>query len=557
MTSTATPTDNWTKRSVVSSFIMKTEHGSPRVALFQRSDRVSTYQHHWGPISGTISRSDPTPLAAAWREMAEETTLTPASLSLLRQGKPFTFRDASVRREWTIFPFLFQLKHEPHEHQQEQQKQIQTDWEHEAWAWHDPDAVIRGDASTGSNSGNLRGVPRLAESLRRVWFENDLGPAGAGKILAEGLDVLGRDHESGARQLAGVALQVFRDVVARMDGSAAGAEGEGVQDWWAKVRFAAWHLWKNGRESMGAAILSALLAALARVEQVMQQKTDRGTLCEKVRSELNAQIAERQDSATRISQAFVAYLEKTFASKRASHEPICILTLSESSTIRQGLRDATEAGFALDLRILESRPLYEGVSLGGSLTTDLTTTAAPTIEPPPKPPPHSITIYTDASAALASSNIDLLVLGADRIAASGAVSNKTGSLPAALSAKHASPTAQVVVLGESDKIAPPGRAEDHVVEDNDASQVSRAWRAEYNSQRVRDAASTTIHQDGQGSRNGDSRAVKLAIRNIFFEWVPASLVDTYVMESGEWTTEEIAQHSAELEAEEKRLFGSL
>ncbi|KAK4119082.1 nagb/rpia/CoA transferase-like protein, partial [Parathielavia appendiculata] len=460
MASTSTTTGEWKKRSVVSSFIMQNHDGKPRVALFQRSDRVSTYKHHWAPISGSIDPSDPTPLAAAWREIAEETTLTPTALSLLRQGKPFTFHDGSVRRVWTVFPFLFRLNKETPtaETEQQQQQQIQTDWEHEAWGWHDPDAVIR-DAAAGT----LRAVPRLAESLRRVWFETDLGPA-AGKVLSDGLEALARDHESGARQLAGVALRVFQDVVARMDytyapapdddgGSAAATERE--EGWWVKVRFAAWHLWKNGRESMGAAILSVLLAALARVEQV-RQRSERGSLRENVLCELEAQIAERQESAKRISQAFAAYLNKTFASKRASHEPISILTLSESSTIRQGFRHAAEAGFVLDLRILESRPLHEGVSLTGALVNDLTTNS-----PPPGNPTHKITIYTDASAALASSDIDLLVLGADRIAASGAVSNKTGSLPAALSAKHVSPTAKVVVLGESDKIAPPGRPDDH------------------------------------------------------------------------------------------------
>lgn len=35
----------WKQRSVVSSFIMKYKDGKPRVALFQRSDKVSTYRY--------------------------------------------------------------------------------------------------------------------------------------------------------------------------------------------------------------------------------------------------------------------------------------------------------------------------------------------------------------------------------------------------------------------------------------------------------------------------------------------------------------------------------
>jgi hypothetical protein len=46
MTSTlnATEDSEWQKRSVVSSFIVKLDDGNPRVALFQRSDKVSTYR---------------------------------------------------------------------------------------------------------------------------------------------------------------------------------------------------------------------------------------------------------------------------------------------------------------------------------------------------------------------------------------------------------------------------------------------------------------------------------------------------------------------------------
>jgi translation initiation factor 2B subunit (eIF-2B alpha/beta/delta family)/8-oxo-dGTP pyrophosphatase MutT (NUDIX family) len=509
------------------------QHTSERKSTLLVPHQTLTYlRHHLGPISGSIDLSDSTPLAAAWREIAEETTLTPASLVLLRQGKSYTFRDESVRREWTVFPFLFQLK------TPEAEQQIRTDWEHEAWGWHDPDAVIR-DAA-----GTLRGVPRLAESLRRVWVETDLGPA-ASKALADGLDALARDHESGARQLAGAALQTLRDVVAQMDAT---DDGPAMEEWWAKVRFAAWHLWKNGRESMGAAILSALLAGLAMIEQRMRQR-GQGSLREDALRELDARIAARHQSAKLVSEAFAAYLEKTFALKLASHQRISILTLSESSTIRQGLRRAAESGFVLDLRILESRPLYEGVSLAGALAEELLTASSP-----PGSPRHKVTLLTDASAALASSNIDVLVLGADRIASSGAVSNKTGSLPAALSAKHVCPTAKIVVLGESDKIAPPGRPEDHVVEDNDPTQLSRAWLAEYNSVRVRNVA-PAIQAARDSSMSGS--IVEMEIRNVFFEWVPASLIDGYVMETGEWTIEQIAEHSAKLEAEEKRLFGRL
>ncbi|GAB1315329.1 hypothetical protein MFIFM68171_05539 [Madurella fahalii] len=526
----------WKKRSIASSFVFKFDNagvGGPRVALFRRSANVSTYQHRLAPISGTIDPSDPSPLDAAWREIYEETTLTPASLALQRQGKSYTFRDASVGREWTVFPFMFRLRAPGYE------QQIHLDWEHEEWGWYDPGAVIKDADAMGA-------VPRLAESLRRVWFEADIGMA-ASKVLSAGLDVLAHDHESGARQLAGVALQTLRDVVVALD-----APGDGSMDeWWTRVRFVAWHLWKNGRESMGAAIMSTLLAALAGIEKAVQQSQPQLTSWQgTVLGELDARIAARQESAKLVSRVFSTYLERTFPSKLASHEPISILTLSESSSIRQGLRYAAqESGFVLDLRILESRPLYEGVSLAGSVADDLSTAA-----PPSSTSPHRITLYSDASAALAAAGIDAVVIGADRIAASGAVSNKTGSLPAVLSTKHACPTAKVIVLGESDKVAPPGPPEDHVVEDNDPSQISRAWQGEYNGSRVRSAAAAFR---GVGLTGTGIGRVAVEIRNVFFEWVPPSLIDVYVTESGEWTAREIEQHSGKLEGEEKRLFGAL
>ncbi len=66
----------------------------------------------------------------------------------------------------------------------------------DAWGWHDPAGRRRPRDAFG-------GVPRLAESLRRVWFEKDLGDA-AGGLLARGLEKLRLDYVSGARQLAGV-----------------------------------------------------------------------------------------------------------------------------------------------------------------------------------------------------------------------------------------------------------------------------------------------------------------------------------------------------------------
>jgi len=381
------------------------------------------------------------------------------------------------------------------------EQRICIDWEHESWGWHDPDEAIR-----NLESRALNGVPRLTDSLRRVWFEYDLGPV-AGKILAEGLEKLANDYESGARQLADAALLTLKGVLQALEES---------DDVWSKLRMAAWHLCKNGRESMSAAITSVLLTGLAAVESALKESRQAALKA------LDAQLEARKESAAKVATAFAGFLERTFPEKKVS-----ILTLSESSTIRTGLLKAAQSGLTLDLRILESRPLFEGVSLAGSLSQEL------------KTGDHSITLYTDASAALAARGADVVVIGADRIASSGAVSNKTGTLPTLLSAKHISPGVKTVMLGESDKVAP-GKPEEHVVENNDPEQLRRAWRHEYNSARVCSGA------------NLDFR-----VHNVFFEWAPADLVDVYITERGEWTVHDIAQHADRLLEEETRFFGDL
>lgn len=477
-------------------------------------------------------------------------------MALIRQGKSYSFADESIGRSWTIYPFAFRLK--TPEEGGKGEGGLQIDWEHEAWGWHDPLQVEDND--------DFGGVPRLAESLRRVWFEKDLGET-AGRILSDGLQKLHNDHQSGARQLAGVALQILRDVISELDSEAP----TGV--WWAKVRSAAWHIWKNGRESMGAAIMNVLLSALSSIEETVKQHTANSNSShstewrDSVVEDLERCISLRDtESSMLVSQALAKYLESKYASNLASQKELSILTLSESSTISHSLRHLVlKSGFSLDLRVLESRPLYEGVSLCGSLAEDITEAQRSRIQggdgkyPLPK---LTISLYSEASAALASKGVDVVIIGADRIASDGAVSNKTGSLPAILSARHVASLSgaevKVVVLGESEKIAPPGNPEDHVIEENDPQQLMRAWYADYNVARVRRGAEHLADiSNGTDGYNTGNRAVEVAVHNVFFEWCSPELIDLYMTEFGQWTVEDIAKHSNHLAAEEQRFFGDL
>lgn len=253
-------------------------------------------------------------------------------------------------------------------------------------------------------------MPKLLHSLRRVWPEYDLGPE-AGKVLTNGLEILRSDHESGARQLAARAIFTLRDVIEKMDSSTAD------DFWWSNVRMTAWHLWKNGRESMGAAIVSALVTVLDCIEQQVQKEgVTNNERTRRALSVIDKCLSERDLAISRVNDTFTTYLKTLYEQRKKT---LTILTLSNSSTISTCLLNAADTlSITLDVLILESRPLCDGVTLATNVS---------------KHKNINTTIYSDASAAFAAKGVDVLVLGADRISAKGDVSNKIGSLPAVLS----------------------------------------------------------------------------------------------------------------------------
>lgn len=387
------------RRAIAGSFLFKLPDGDEKqaqVALFRRSGKVSTYQHKLAPISGSVEKDDANPLATALREINEETGLTLSSIELLRVGKPYTFVDESIGHEWIINPFGWRLKDKSEGGKGEEG--ITIDWEHEGYGWFNPLDV--------NESEEFGGVPKLVNSLRRVWPEYDLGVK-AGRHLTAGLQRLRNDHESGARQLAEVAISTLKNLIGEMDSEVIDAT------WWANVRMAAWHICKT-RESMGAAITSAIVKALDRIDAILTQDISPQEKVSQMVKVLEDQLSQRQSTTERIRSTFVDYLRQhVIQPTTESKERISVLTLSSSSTISACLlQAAVDLGISLDLRILESRPLYEGVTMASKL-----------LEMENESADLTVTIYTDASAALAANGIDVVVLGADRISSAGDVSN--------------------------------------------------------------------------------------------------------------------------------------
>ncbi|KAL4977590.1 hypothetical protein BDW66DRAFT_132020 [Aspergillus desertorum] len=530
------------RRSVVSSFIFHfptTLSDQPLIALFKRSGKVSTYKHHIAPISGTISRSDADPLAAAWRELSEETGINPSSATFWRVGKPFSFVDESVNREWTVHPFAFQLKGTAVGSRRD--SAIELDWEHDGWEWYNPADVLNGNGLKGKKE-----LPHLRESLRRVWLEGELN-ARAGKALRRGLEKLQNDHENGSHELASIALGAFRDVVENMQ------DGMGDAKWWEDVQMVAWHLVKNGRESMGAAALNALLAILEEMEEIWRLESgriDSGAewKLERMLTIIDHHLKGRKSRAGLVKDMFASYVRDHFLSEGQPRDKLTILTLSASSTIRDSIVEAFASLdiAALELRVLESRPLFEGVSVSSSILSKFKTQCK-------EPSKHlHITIYTDASAAIAAKDVDMVLVGADRISISKGVSNKTGSLPVVLCAKHAAPNASIVVLSELEKVnGENGLIDDSKQEDNDPAELIRSWRNE--GVKGLRAIEEGFHSAIRMEKSNHS----VEVRNVYFEWIPLDMVDGFVSGEGALSHRNIREKARQQDELARRYFESI
>jgi translation initiation factor 2B subunit (eIF-2B alpha/beta/delta family) len=453
--------------------------------------------------------------------------LTPQDIEFWRQGKPYSFSDPSIGRQWTIHPFAFRLKGRQEGGKGE--AAIKIDWEHEEWEWYDPKEVV--------DDEQFGGVPRLAESLRRVYFELDMNDK-ASSALQSCLEQLKTDHSSGSHELTTLALKAFRDILVHLQGDT---------HRWETTRMAAWHLWKNGRESMGSATLNAFLGVLADIDNIRTRKPE--NQWDRILTAVDHHLERRRETASHIKEAFNAYLHSDFLPNIQSQrkDKITLLTLSASSTIRDSILDAfiSLPLSHLDLRILESRPLFEGASMASSLLLEFESKF------PPSSGQHlQISVYTDASAALASKNVDFVLLGADRISSSGSVSNKTGSLPAVLCTKHISPDAKVLVFSGLEKVAEPGAEDDHPPEENDPMEVISLWvdtgvkgvgKLQERVQRTKEETSNCI----------------VEVKNVYFEWVDANMIDAFITEEGAMGATDIHNKALEVQQKADKYFGSL
>ncbi|KAK7228131.1 hypothetical protein V2G26_000301 [Clonostachys chloroleuca] len=238
--STARRAQNLQKRAVVGSFLLRRDpDGVPEVALFRRTNKVNTYQHKYATISGGIEPTDPTPLAAAKRELREETTLDANSdLRFLCRGAPYSFVDRKANYEWSVHPFAFRLP-------PGSERSIRLGFEHESYRWFPADRIPVPELAAG-----------IVESLRRVWPEGPLGRVTALSrfVLREELDT-----NSSVDAAWGAFAQAAGERLA-----------EGREEWWRLVRLAGWHVWNNSEAAVRGEVLLRVVRALAVVRTLVE-----------------------------------------------------------------------------------------------------------------------------------------------------------------------------------------------------------------------------------------------------------------------------------------------
>jgi ribose 1,5-bisphosphate isomerase len=237
-------------------------------------------------------------------------------------------------------------------------------------------------------------------------------------------------------------------------------------------------------EALGLSVLDAqpsMASLVGLVARVVAAVRDDAAVEEGRRAAAQAAEAFREEldrDATRVAGSLSAALE----------EGARVLTISSSSTVREGLVGAREKG--IHVIVLEGRPMNEGHALARTLSE----AGVP------------VTLAVDAAAESLVQTADLVLLGADAVGDAGVV-NKIGSVAAGRAAKaHGVP---VWVAADRSKWLPGGFPL-LVADDRPAEEI---WRG------------------ARGARAW----------NRYFEVLPYDLVDRVLTEGGPVTPSELAE----------------
>ncbi len=411
-------------------------------------------------------------------------------------------------------------------------KELIIEGEHTEYKFIDPQDLTKNDT-----------VPALDVSLRSLF---------PGPETERGLQALKNDHDHGAEALGGLALGTLRNAIH-------GEDLQGSQtpeEFWRDLRLVAWILAKNGRPDMGPAIEGALFSAISDIANVIEKQGksvyEAGGLeglpikgfKEMALDSIDETIAMRKARMGVVSLSCLDYISDSEAGKRAlaTKGTINILTLSYSSSVTRGIKevisDASRAGVRINLRVLESRPRFDGIAFvkdilssnfaggGGGEKIDLSLL--------------NISIISDASVAFAARDADFVLIGSDKISADGDVSNKIGSLPACVIAKTLRPECKVVVVATTDKITSEV-VDERAPVDYAPAEITAAYPLEL----------AAVVMDG------GLHGAKVEVKNVYFEWVPAKWIDVYVTEAGHVDRGALRKYADEKKTLEEKLFSDL
>jgi translation initiation factor 2B subunit (eIF-2B alpha/beta/delta family) len=336
-------------------------------------------------------------------------------------------------------------------------------------------------------------------------------------ILADGVEDLKTDKVNGAHTLATKTLEYLL----RICTSDQMASSSSVLEFSNRL-FVSAHILSQARPSMRPAIannltrtLNTLLESYPSMLSPEHADNEQDRELHKVRDDAAKVIEREVQSRHSQSQERLGLAKSFYELLKCQNEfhdsnSLSVSTLSTSSSVLKALIYTAKqmpSDHQLEVRILESRPAFEGISMAQSLLQGTDSRLKVTIAP-------------ESHFALMTSS-DLLLLGADSVAANGAVMNKMGSLAAAICAKRAEK--KVFVICESEKIS----WEDHeahpaenAIEPNDPSEVWSHW----DPQKV-----STLQKHGE----------RCKVLNFYFEWVPPDLIDGYITENGYLSKEDI------------------
>jgi translation initiation factor 2B subunit (eIF-2B alpha/beta/delta family) len=363
--------------------------------------------------------------------------------------------------------------------------------------------------------------------------------------LEKAIHELQNDFQSGARQLADASLSHLAHIT-EIGASVATTWGK----FWAIMVHAAKQL-GQARPSMSAAITSCLLRTLERIARRWNDEQDRGSrntpdLVNIARGLLDEIRKERRQIGARLGENFTSWLKSHYGDvssmliasspvipttqRSSSQRPkarttVRVLALSNSSTIRTAILYALASltEFDFHLTILESRPRCEGADMAAQILSAAGDNKNRL----------SVRIVPDCAVGYASRNIDIVLLGADCISSKGDVSNKSGSLAAALCAKQQNKDVAVVVVSDVDKIAVPD-LEEKVPESHPSRELSSAW-----------APDTRNKLEEQGN---------VEVFGEWFEWVPAKFVDSYITELGILEINDVERVAKEIQELDEYIF---